>query len=96
MLLGASDLSTVTISFPPQKACLTLAPFVDEQRWRFGVSGFDPGWEEASLISFVPQVLVQIGIGDLFQGFYIIDWYQMTVQVHELDANLKEKPLITD
>lgn len=94
MLLGLRDLSNVTIYFPPQNVRLTLAPFVDKQRWWFGVSRFDPGWEEASLISFIPQVLVQIGISDLFQGLHIIHWYQMTVQVHELNANLWEKSLI--
>lgn len=81
-------MSNVTISFLPQKVCLTLAPFVDKQRRWLSVSRFDPGREETSLISFIPQVLVQIGISDLFQGLHIIHWYQMTVQVHELNANL--------
>lgn len=80
--------NNVTIFFLSRKVCLTLTPFIDKQRWWFGVSRLDPGWEEASLICFIPQVLVQIGISDLFQGLYIIHWYQMAVQVHELNANL--------
>lgn len=80
-----------TVYFAPQQVCLTLAPFVDQQRWRFCISRFDPGWEKPPLISFIPKVLVQVGISDLFQGLYIIHWYQVTVQIHELNANLEEK-----
>lgn len=95
MLLGVRfKMSNFTVSFAPRRVCLTLAPFVDQQRWRFCISGFDPGWEEAPLISFIPKVLVQVGISDLFQGLYIIHWYQVTVQVHELNANLEEKLFI--
>lgn len=70
---------------------LTLAPFVDQQWWWFSVSRFDPGWEEAPLVCLVPQVLVQVGVSDLLQGFYIVHRHQMTVQVHELDTHLEKK-----
>lgn len=51
---------------------LTLAPLVDQQWWWFSVSRFDPGWEQASLVCLVPQVLVQVCISDLLQRLYII------------------------
>lgn len=68
-----------------------MAPLVDQQWWWFSVSRFDPGWEEASLVCLVPQVLVQVGISDLLQGLYIVHRYQMTVQVHELNAHLEKE-----
>lgn len=73
------------------KSSLTLAPLVDQQWWWFSVSRFDPGWEEASLVCLVPQVLVKVSICDLLQGLHVIHRHQMTVQVHELDANLEKK-----
>lgn len=70
---------------------LTLAPLVDQQRWWFCVSRFYPGREEASLVGLVPQVLVQVGVGDLLQRFHIIHRHQVAVQVHELNAHLERK-----
>lgn len=69
---------------------LTLAPLVDQQRWWFCISRFDPGWEQASLVCFIPQVLVQVSISYLLQGLHIIHWHQVAVQVHELDTHLQK------
>lgn len=70
---------------------VTLTPLVDKQRRRFSISRFDPWWEKASLVCLVPQVLVQVGIGDLLQRFYIVNGHKVAVQVHELDSNLQQK-----
>lgn len=69
----------------------TLAPFVHKQRRRFCVSRLDPGWEEAALVSFIPQVLVQVGISDLLQWFHIVHWYQVAIEIHELNAHLWDR-----
>ncbi|CAN8015573.1 unnamed protein product, partial [Ixodes persulcatus] len=69
----------------------TLAPLVHEQGWGLGVGRLDPRWEEAPLVRLVPQVLIQVGVRDLLQGFHVVHWDQVAVQVHELDAHLKDK-----
>lgn len=72
-----------------------MAPLVDQQwRW-FGVSRFDPGWEEASLVCLIPQVLVKVGVSDLLQGLHIIHRNQVAVQVHELNADLVKMEVMT-
>lgn len=75
---------------------LTLTPLVDQQRWRFCVSRFDPGREKAPLVGLVPQVLVQVGVGDLLQRFHIVHRHQVAVQVHELDTHLERKSKSTE
>lgn len=75
---------------------LTLAPFVDQQWWRFCVSRFDPGREEASLVCLVPKILVEVGVSDLLQWFHIVHRHQVTVQVHELNAHLERKSKFSD
>lgn len=55
---------------------------------RTGVSGFDPRREEPSLISLVPQVLVQISVCYLLKGLHIVHRHQVRVQVHELNTDL--------
>ena len=47
----------------------TLTPLVDEQRRGFRVGGLDPGREETTLVRLVPQVLVQVRVGDLLERF---------------------------
>lgn len=37
-----------------------------------------------------PKVLVQVAVCDLLQWLNLIDWYQVAVQVHELDGHLLE------
>ena len=71
----------------------SLTPFVNEERWRFSIGRFDPGREEPSLIGLVPEILVQISVGDLLQRFDIINWNQLAVVVHKLDADLFEGAL---
>jgi len=68
---------------------LTLAPLVHESGWRLEVGGFDPGWEEASLVGLVPEVLVEVGVRDLLQGLHVVHRDQVAVQVHELYTSLK-------
>ena len=44
-----------------QIAALTLTPLVDKQGCWLSVSWLNPGREQTSLVSLVPQVLVQAG-----------------------------------
>mmetsp|Transcript_18309 Transcript_18309/g.41881 ORF Transcript_18309/g.41881 Transcript_18309/m.41881 type:complete len:429 (+) Transcript_18309:3998-5284(+) len=67
-----------------------LAPLVGQERGRFAVGGFDPGGKESTFVRLVPQILVQIGVGDFFQGFDPIDGTEMGVHVHEFDGDLLE------
>ena len=46
-----------------------------------------------TLVGLVPEVLVQVRVRDFFQRFHLIDRYQMTIQVHELHADLLERSL---
>ena len=69
----------------------TLAPLVNKQRRWFCVSRLDPGWEQAALVSFIPQVLVQVGISDLLQWFHIVHWHQVAIEIHELNAHLCDR-----
>mmetsp|Transcript_10204 Transcript_10204/g.41240 ORF Transcript_10204/g.41240 Transcript_10204/m.41240 type:complete len:678 (+) Transcript_10204:3871-5904(+) len=71
----------------------TLAPLVHQQRRRLGVRGLDPVGEQMPLVGLVPYVLVKVGIRDLLQRFNLIHGYEVRVEVHELDANLLERPL---
>lgn len=69
----------------------TLAPLVDQQWWWFCVGRFDPGREEASLVSLIPQVLVQVGVCDLLKWFHIVHGHQVAVQIHEFNTHLERK-----
>ena len=71
----------------------TLTPLVGEQRRRFGVGRLDPGREQSALVCLVPQVLVEVGVGDLLQRLDVIHGDEVTVQVHELDARFLEGAL---
>jgi len=73
---------------------LTLAPLVREQwRW-FRVGWFDPRWKQSPLVRLVPQVLVKVCIRDLLQWLDVIDWNEVTVQIHELYAHLNQHAMI--
>lgn len=93
---GQSRNRQLTPTSNPKNSCLqarqmptlTLAPLVHQQRRGFSVSRFDPRREESSLVSLIPQVLIQIGICNLFQGFNIVNRNQVTVEVHELNTHL--------
>lgn len=67
-----------------------LTPLVRKKRSRLGIRWFYPIWKQMSFVCFVPQILIQIGISDLFQGFNFIDRNKMTVQIHEFKANFFE------
>src|SRR5204862_993079 len=54
---------------------------------------FDPGWEEMALICLIPEILVQICIGDLLNGFDIIHWINVAVIVIHIDTNFLESSL---
>lgn len=63
-----------------------------------GLTDLDPVGEEMSFIRLVPQVLIQVSVGDFLERFQVIDRDEVAVQVHELDAHLivvlqKEKKL---
>ena len=67
---------------------LTITPFVDKQWRRLRVGRLDPRREQASLVSLIPEVLIQVGICDLLQGLNIIRRYDMAIKIHELNADL--------
>ena len=46
-----------------------------------------------TFIGLVPQILVEISIGNFFQRLDLVDGNQVRVEVHELDADLLEGPL---
>jgi len=50
-----------------------LAPLVDEKWRRLVVAGLDPVGEQPSLVGFVPEVLIQVGISDLLERLHVID-----------------------
>ena len=54
-----------------------LAPFIHEKGWRLRITGFDPVREESSLICFVPEILIQIGVGDLLEGVNVVHGHKV-------------------
>jgi hypothetical protein len=56
------------------------APLVDEQWRRLGISRLDPVGEQVALVRLIPQVLVQVGVGDLLQRLNLIHRDQVTAQ----------------
>ena len=68
----------------------TLAPLIDQQ-WRWlRVGWLDPWRKEPSLVSLVPEVLVEVGVSDLLQWLHVVHWHKVAVQVHELNTALEE------
>jgi hypothetical protein len=41
-----------------------LAVLVEQEWWRFVIGRLDPVGEEPSLVSLIPQVLIEICVGD--------------------------------
>jgi hypothetical protein len=50
----------------------TLAVFIEQQWWWLVVCGLDPVREQSTLVSLIPEVLVQIGVCDLFQRVNLV------------------------
>ena len=46
-----------------------------------------------TFIGLVPEILIEIGIGNFLERLDLVHRYQVTIQVHELDADLLEGPL---
>mmetsp|Transcript_6161 Transcript_6161/g.24641 ORF Transcript_6161/g.24641 Transcript_6161/m.24641 type:complete len:696 (-) Transcript_6161:121-2208(-) len=70
-----------------------LAPLVHEERGRLGVGGFHPVGKEVPLVGLVPEVRVQVRVGDLLERFDLVHGHQVAVHVHELQAHLLEGAL---
>mgnify|MGYP001797187663 CR=1 FL=1 len=68
---------------------ITLTPFIHQQWRRLRVSWFDPRWEQFSLVSFIPQILIEVGISNLLKRINVIYRHKVTVQVHKLYTDLK-------
>ena len=41
----------------------------------------------------LPEILIQVGVGDLLQGLDVVDRDEMAVEIHKLDAHLFEGSL---
>ena len=67
---------------------VTLTPLIHEQWWWLCVSWLDPRGKQTALVRLVPEILVQVCVRDLLQGLNVMHWYEMAVQVHELNSNL--------
>ena len=50
-----------------------LAPLVHQQRGGLRVRGLDPVGEERALVGLVPEVLVEVAVGDLLEGLDLVD-----------------------
>ena len=68
-------------------------PLVDEQRWGFAVARLRPVRKQEALVRLVPQILVEIRIGDLLKRLNLVHRNEVAVQVHKLDAHLLERTL---
>lgn len=71
----------------------TLAPLVDKQGRGLRVRRLDPCREQVTLVSFVPQELVEVSIRDLLDGLNVVDRDELVVSVEELDTSLLEGTL---
>lgn len=68
-----------------------MAVLVGQEGWRLDVAGLNPVGEQASLVCLVPQVLVEVSVCDLLKWLNVVDWNQMSVQIHKLDTDLFER-----
>ena len=78
MIMACQATQMLNRVYTREIAALTLTPLVDEQGWWLSVSWLDPGREQTSLVSLVPQVLVQVRISDLLQGLNVMHRDQVT------------------
>ena len=49
------------------------APLVDEEGRRLRVGRLDPVGQQVSLVALIPQVLVEVGVGDLLERLHVVD-----------------------
>ena len=70
-----------------------MAPLVHQQRGRLGVRGLDPVGEQVPLVGLVPDVLVEVRVGDLLKRLNLVNRNEVRVEIHKLDANLLERAL---
>ena len=71
----------------------SLTPFVEEERWWFSITWFDPIREQMAFVSLVPQVLIKISICDFLKRINFITWNQMTVEIHKFNIHFFEDSL---
>eukprot|EP00398_MALV-I-01_sp_L67-1_P000203 gene202-gene343 len=64
------------------------------KQWRwFGIGRLDPVREETTVIGFVPEILIEVGVGNLFKRFDVVDWHKNVVEILELDGHFFERTL---
>ncbi len=65
-----------------------LTGLVDEQWRRLRVGRLHPRREEVALVAFIPKVLIQVGVSDLFERLNVVAGQEVTVHVHKLNVAL--------
>ena len=60
-----------------------LAVLVEQEWWGLVVGRFDPVGKESPFVGLVPQVLVEVGVGDFLEWINLISGNQVTVQIHK-------------
>ena len=70
-----------------------LAELVHQVRLRLLVARLHPVGEQLALVRLVPQVLVQVRVGDLLQRVDLVHGHQVRVQVQELQPHVLEHVL---
>jgi hypothetical protein len=90
--LGLHENDTLVIGCIPDisQVVYSLTPLVDKKWGRLRITRLDPVWEKTALVCLIPQVLIQISIGDLLERLDIVNGNQMRVEVHKLNTHLLE------
>ncbi|KAI3475156.1 hypothetical protein L1887_63471 [Cichorium endivia] len=65
----------------------------DHARRDFGIRGLDPSGEKATLISLVPQILIEVCVGDLLDWLNVVDRVDGSVIVVHVDSDFFEGAL---
>lgn len=71
----------------------SLAILVEQQRRRLSVAWFDPVGKKSSLVSLVPQVLIEICVSNLLKRINFVGRNQVTVKIHKRKSYLLEDSL---
>jgi hypothetical protein len=77
----------------PMQIINPLTELIHQQWWRLRITRLYPVGEEVPLIGFIPEVLVEVGVGDFLQRVDVVAGDEVAVEVHELDADLFEDAL---